>query len=72
MAIEYSKRGKTVDELAQADEKVQQTVRDILADIRTRKDEAVRELSEKFDKWSPDSFKLSDEQIAEIMASLPE
>jgi sulfopropanediol 3-dehydrogenase len=72
MAIEYLKRGKTVDELAQADEKVQQTVRSILADIRTRKDEAVRELSEKFDNWSPESFRLSEEQIADIMASLPE
>jgi sulfopropanediol 3-dehydrogenase len=72
MAIEYIKRGKTVDELAQADEKVQNTVRGILADIRERKDDAVRELSEKFDKWTPESFKLSDAQIQAIVDSLPE
>jgi sulfopropanediol 3-dehydrogenase len=72
MAVNYIKRGKTVDERAQADEKVQETVRGILADIRTRGDEAVRELSDKFDKWTPESFRLSDAQIAEIMASLPE
>ncbi|MEO1287914.1 MAG: histidinol dehydrogenase [Chloroflexota bacterium] len=72
MAVSYLKRGKSVDELAQADAKVQETVKTILADIRQRKDEAVRELSEKFDKWSPESFKLSDEQIQEIVSSLPE
>ncbi|MEO0562327.1 MAG: histidinol dehydrogenase, partial [Chloroflexota bacterium] len=72
MAVEYIKRGKTVDELAQADEKVQQTVRGILADIRDRGDEAVRELSEKFDKWSPESFRLSDEEIQAVMDSLPQ
>lgn len=72
MAVQYLKKGKTVDELAQADEKVQNTVRDILADIRARKDEAVRELSDKFDKWTPESFRLSDAQIQDIMDSLPE
>jgi sulfopropanediol 3-dehydrogenase len=71
MAIQYIKKGKPIDEKAQADAKVQTTVSDILADIRTRGDEAVRELSVKFDKWSPEDFKLSDEQIQEIIASLP-
>lgn len=72
MAIQYIKKGKTIDEKAQADAKVQETVRGILADVHTRGDEAVRELSEKFDNWTPDSFRLSDEQIQEIIASLPE
>ena len=71
MAIQYIKKGKAIDEKAQADAKVQAIVSDILADIRTRGDEAVRELSVKFDKWSPEDFKLSDEQIQEIIASLP-
>lgn len=70
MAVTYLKRGKTVDEKAQADAKVQDSVKSILADIAERKDEAVRELSEKFDKWSPENFKLSDSQIQEIMDSL--
>ena len=72
MAVKYLKRGKTVDEKAQADAKVQETVKTILADVAERKDEAVRELSEKFDKWTPEDFKLSDAQIQEILASLPE
>lgn len=71
MAITYLKRGKTTDEKAQADAKVQQTVSQILADIRERKDDAVRELSAKFDQWSPQDFKLSDAQIQEIIAGLP-
>lgn len=36
-----------------------------------RGDAAVRELSQKFDKWSPESFRLSPTQIEEVMASLP-
>ncbi|MGB1285834.1 MAG: histidinol dehydrogenase [Aggregatilineales bacterium] len=72
MAITYIKRGKTIDEKAQADAKVQETVRGILADVRERGEDAVRELSEKFDKWTPESFRLSEEQIEEIISSLPE
>ena len=72
MAVQYIKKGKSVDELAQADAKVQDTVRGILADIRTRKDDAVRELSVKFDKWDPDSFKLSQQQIDAVIATLPQ
>ncbi len=71
MAVTYLKRGKSIDEKAQADEKVQQTVRGILADVRERGDEAVRALSAQFDGWSPESFRLSAEEIAAIVASLP-
>ncbi|MCS6835292.1 MAG: histidinol dehydrogenase [Anaerolineae bacterium] len=71
MAITYLKRGKSAAEKAQADVKVQETVKTILADVATRKDEAVRELSAKFDNWSPASFRLSQAQIDEIIASLP-
>jgi len=72
MAVQYIKKGKSVEQLAEADAKVQETVKNILSDIRDRKDNAVRELSQKFDNWNPDSFKLSDEQIADIIASLPQ
>jgi sulfopropanediol 3-dehydrogenase len=72
MTISYIKRGKSVDEKAQADVKIQDTVKTILADIVTRKDDAVRDLSEKFDKWTPDDFKLSDTQIYDIVNSLPQ
>ncbi len=42
----------------------------ILADIEQRGDAAVRDLSEKFDKWSPESFRLSAEQIEAIVAEV--
>jgi sulfopropanediol 3-dehydrogenase len=71
MAVTVLKRGKTVDEKAQADARVRQNVEQILADIATRKDEAVRELSAKFDGWSPQDFRLSAEQIESIIGSLP-
>ncbi|GAB4515167.1 MAG: histidinol dehydrogenase [Anaerolineae bacterium] len=71
MAIHYIKKGKTVDEKAQADTKVQETVRGILADVQQRGDEAVRELSQQFDHWSPDHFRLSEAEIQEIIGSLP-
>jgi sulfopropanediol 3-dehydrogenase len=47
------------------------TVRDVLDDVRQRGDEAVRQYSEKFDNWSPESFRLSPQQIAEIVADVP-
>ena len=53
-----------------ADVKVQQIVAGILEDIRLRGDEAVRELSVRFDKWDPPSFKLSQEQIDDVIAQV--
>ncbi len=58
--------------LAGAREEVATTVRDVLSDIRSRGDAAVRQYSEKFDGWSPESFRLSPEQIAEIVAGVPQ
>jgi sulfopropanediol 3-dehydrogenase len=46
-----------------ADAKVRDTVEEILADIDARKDAAVRELSRKFDNWSPASFKLAPSEV---------
>lgn len=50
---------------------VQETVSNVIADIRSRGDVAVREYSEKFDGWSPDSFLLDVEQIEKIVATVP-
>ncbi len=54
------------------DLKVKQTVEGILSDVKQRGDTAVRELSEKFDKWSPASFKLSQAERDAIMRKVPE
>ena len=52
------------------DAKVRQTVEGIMADVKARGDAAVRELSMKFDKWSPPDFRLSPADIAAIMAKV--
>jgi sulfopropanediol 3-dehydrogenase len=59
-------------EAKEYDAQVRRTVEDILRDIEDRGDAAVRDLSEKFDKWSPASFRLSDEEIAELVARVPQ
>lgn len=68
--IQELKTGKTEEEREEADQKVRQTVEGIITDVKARGDTAVRDLSEKFDKWAPDSFRLSPEQIAEVVASV--
>lgn len=47
-------------------------VRSVIDDIRTRGDDAVRVYSEKFDKWSPSSFKLSQDEIQHIISTVPQ
>ena len=66
----YLKRGKDVSEIRAADEKVRETVETILADIESRGDMAVRELSERLDKWNPNSFRLSPQDIEEALAKV--
>ena len=55
----------------EADSRVRATVETIIADVATRGDAAVRELSEKFDKWSPPSFRLSEDEIRSLVAQVP-
>jgi len=59
----YLKRGMDASAIKAADAKVRQTVEEILADIEARKDQAVRDLSQKFDNWSPKDFRLSPSEI---------
>jgi sulfopropanediol 3-dehydrogenase len=50
---------------------VSETVRGVIADVRVRGDEAVREYSERFDGWSPADFRLSPEEVDKIVSSVP-
>ena len=61
--IEYLKRGKQEADRAADDAKVREVVEATLADIEARGDTAVRALSEKFDDYSPPSFRLSASEI---------
>ncbi|MEM1398366.1 MAG: histidinol dehydrogenase [Pseudomonadota bacterium] len=68
MAIEYLKRGKTASERSDDDAKTRTIVEATLHEIETRGDAAVRELSEKFDSYSPPSFRLSPSEIEALIA----
>ncbi len=50
---------------------VRDAVASIIADVRARGDAAVREHSERFDHWSPPSFRLADEEVERIVATVP-
>ena len=67
----YLKRGMDAGAIKAADAKVRETVESILAQVEERKDAAIRELSEKFDKWSPKDFKLSPAEVERAIAQVP-
>ena len=54
------------------DNDIAETVARVIADVRADGDSAVRAYSQKFDGWSPRSFRLSDEEIAVIVAGVPQ
>ena len=59
----YLKRSLEQSEVDEADAKVRSMVEGVLADIQERGDGAVRQLSQKFDNWSPEKFRLSEAEI---------
>jgi sulfopropanediol 3-dehydrogenase len=69
--IRHIKSGQTDEAKAENSAQVRKTVEAILENISARGEVAVREYSEKFDKWSPASFRLSEGDIAECLRALP-
>ncbi len=69
--IRIIKQGATEETRSEADRRTRQTVEAILEDIQARGDAAVRELSVKFDKWDPPSFRLRPDEIQALIAGLP-
>jgi sulfopropanediol 3-dehydrogenase len=67
----WLKRGMDAGAIKAADAKVRETVETILADIDARKDQAVKDLSKKFDNWSPKDFRLSPQEIEAAIAQVP-
>jgi sulfopropanediol 3-dehydrogenase len=55
-----------------SDPAVTDTVAAVIADIRANGDQAVRRYSEKFDSWSPASFRLGPAEVAKIIKDVPE
>ncbi|RED13150.1 histidinol dehydrogenase [Pontivivens insulae] len=70
MTIRHLKTAKSEADRAEDDAKVRSAVEATLKDIETRGDAAVRDLSEKFDNYSPPSFKLSEGEIEALMNSV--
>src|SRR5437763_3393564 len=68
----YLKRGMDAGAIEEADARVRATVEGILDQIKSRGDAAVRELSEKFDKWSPKNFKLTPQEIEKAIGQVAE
>jgi len=66
----YLKTSIPAAEIEAENIKVRETVAKIIADIKTRGDVAVRELSANFDRWSPASFRLSQSEIDSLLASV--
>jgi sulfopropanediol 3-dehydrogenase len=67
VAIKYLKQGKTDAAKAIDDAQVSEIVKSTLKAIEARGDEAVREFSEKFDNYTPKSFKLSPAEIDSLV-----
>jgi sulfopropanediol 3-dehydrogenase len=67
---EYLKRGRDAALRAEDAAKVRATVEGILSEIETRGDEAVRELSVRFDHWNRKDYRLTDSEIRACMDQL--
>ena len=67
MAVEYLKTRKSAEEIRDDDAKTRAVVEQTLADIEARGDAAVRDLSQKFDGYAPQSFRLSPSEIEAAM-----
>ena len=70
MTINYIKKGKTAADKAIDDAQVSDVVKNTLQVIEEKGDAAVREFSEKFDNYSPKSYKLSSAEIDSLIASV--
>ena len=69
--IRHIKKAISADQVKEVDLRVREAVSAIIADIAKRGDVAVRENSQRLDKWSPPNFRLSQAEVEELIASLP-
>lgn len=69
--VRHLKGGQSAAAKAANSLQVRQAVEAILDDIATHGEIAMRRYSEKFDNWSPPSFRLSESQIGDCVGTLP-
>lgn len=70
MTIKYIKKSIEENIKQKENEKTQKVVEETLKLIEEKGDDAVRELSEKFDNYSPKSFKLSEAEIEKLIGDV--
>jgi len=68
----HLKTARSLADRASDDAKVRATVEQVLGDIEAGGDAAVRALSEKFDKYAPSSFRLSEQEIETALSKVKE
>src|SRR5437763_3685136 len=66
----YLKTGRPPEQATADAKKVRDIVTGILEDIESRGETALREISEKFDKWNPPAFRLSEQEIKGCLSRL--
>ena len=64
------KQGRSAQAAAEETAKIRTMVEGVLADIAERGDEAVRELSIKFDSWDRMDYRLTDEEVRDCLGQL--
>src|SRR3984893_6009200 len=69
--IRHLKTGQSAAAKAESSLQVRKTVEDILSDISLHGEKALRQYSEKFDHWSPSSFRLWASEIEDCVRGLP-
>ena len=65
------KAGEGASAARAAEDRVRETVADILGEIEARGDAAVRAYSQKFDGWTPPSFRLTGAEVDALVAAVP-
>src|SRR5947207_15718065 len=69
--IRYLKSGLSSSAKEESSLQVRNTVEAILSDVALHGEKALRQYSEKFDQWSPASFRLSESEVEDCVRALP-
>ncbi|PIB29408.1 histidinol dehydrogenase [Maribacter sp. 4U21] len=71
MSITYIKKGIDVRQSDMVNNEAKRIVEEILNTVKFNGDKAIRDLSKKFDNWFPDSFKLDEDEILQLIEMVP-
>jgi sulfopropanediol 3-dehydrogenase len=66
----HLKRGRTAEQSRAEAQKVRDIVTGILEELQSRGETALREISDKFDKWNPPAFRLTEHEIKAALSEL--